>query len=92
MTTTSGIAGSIEEEIRDNPDVINDPDELRRLLSIKIGKLGETIRQVQTQNFVIEDDVIERLRNLKGFNDQMEKVNNESQQTVKNLNASLQSQ
>ena len=48
---------------------MNDPDELRRLLTVKIGKLGDTIRQVQNQNFVIEDDVIERLRNLKGFND-----------------------
>ena len=76
MPVSSGIAGSIEEEIRNNPDVVNDPDELRRLLSIKIGKLGDTIRQVQNQNFVIEDDVIERLRLLKGFNDQMEKVNN----------------
>ena len=56
--------------------MINDPDELRRILTIKIGNLGETIRQVQNQNFVIEDDVIERLRLLKGFNDQMEKVNN----------------
>ena len=60
--------------------MINDPDELRRILTIKIGNLGETIRQVQNQNFVIEDDVIDRLRNLKGFNDQMEKVNNSSQQ------------
>ena len=42
---------------------------------IKIGKLGETIRRVQTQNFTIEDDVIERLRLMKGFNDQMERVN-----------------
>ena len=76
MPASSGIAGTIEGEIRDNPDIVNDPDELRRILSMKIGNLGETIRQVQNQNFVIEDDVIERLRLLKGFNDQMEKVSN----------------
>ena len=58
--------------------MINDPDELKRLLTIKIGKLGDTIRQVQTENFVIEDDVIDRLRLLKGFNDQMERVNIQS--------------
>ena len=67
--------GTLEEEIANNPDMMNDPDELRRLLTVKIGKLGDTIRQVQNQNFVIEDDVIERLRLLKGFNDQMERLN-----------------
>ena len=66
--------GTLEAEIANNPNMINDPDELRRLLMIKIGKLGETIRRVQTQNFTIEDDVIDRLRLMKGFNDQMERV------------------
>ena len=70
--------GTLEAEIAQNPNMINDPDGLRRLLMIKIGKLGETIRRVQTQNFSIEDDVIERLRLMKGFNDQMERVNIQS--------------
>ena len=39
--------GTLEEEISSNPDMMNDPDELRRLLNVKIGKLGDTIRQVQ---------------------------------------------
>jgi len=69
------VEGTLEAEISHNPNMVNDPDELRRLLMIKIGKLGETIRRVQTQNFTIEDDVIERLRLMKGFNDQMERVN-----------------
>ena len=69
------VEGTLEAEIANNPNITNDPDELRRLLMIKIGKLGETIRRVQTQNFTIEDDVIERLRLMKGFNDQMERVN-----------------
>ena len=69
------IEGTLEAEIASNPNMINNQNELRRLLMIKIGKLGDTIRHVQKQNFEIEDDVIERLRLMKGFNDQMERVN-----------------
>ena len=69
------VEGTLEAEIASNPNMINNSNELRRLLMVKIGKLGDTIRQVQKQNFEIEDDVIERLRLMKGFNDQMERVN-----------------
>ena len=41
------------------------------MLILKIGKLGETIRSVQANNFGIEDDVLEKLRLLKGFNDKL---------------------
>ena len=44
------------------------------MLLVKIGQLGNTIRQVQSNNFQIEDDVLGKLRLLKGFNDRLQEV------------------
>ena len=62
---------TLEEELTDNPDLVYDPLQIRKMLLIKIGQLGATIRNVQTNNFTIEDDVLEKLRLLKGFNDRL---------------------
>jgi len=45
--------------------------QIRKMLLVKIGQLGETIRSVQSNNFQIEDDVLDKLRLLKGFNDRL---------------------
>lgn len=62
---------TLEEELQENPDLVYDPMQIRKMLIMKIGKLGETIRSVQANNFGIEDDVLEKLRLLKGFNDKL---------------------
>ena len=56
---------------------------IRKMLLVKIGQLGETIRRVQSNNFEIEDDVLEKLRLLKGFNDKLQQVSVQSAQQAK---------
>lgn len=62
----------------ENPDLVYDPIKIRKMLLTKIDQLGETIRRVQTMNFKIEDDVLEKLRLLKGFNDRLQQVSVQS--------------
>ena len=63
---------TLETTLLDNPDLIERPEQIRSMLMEKIGRLGETIRQVQSNNFSIEDTVLEKLRLLKDFNEQVE--------------------
>ena len=37
---------SLEQELQENPDLVYDPLAIRKMLLIKIGQLGETIRHV----------------------------------------------
>ena len=37
---------TLEEELQENPDLVYDPLAIRKMLLIKIGQLGETIRNV----------------------------------------------
>ena len=59
------------------------------MLLVKIGQLGNTIRQVQSNNFQIEDDVLGKLRLLKGFNDRLQEVSVQSAQQARNFRESL---
>ena len=69
--------------------MVYDPMAIRKMLLLKIGKLGQTIRQVQANNFQIEDDVLEKLRLLKGFNDRLQQVSVQSAQQAKQFADSL---
>ena len=62
---------TLEEELQENPDLVYDPMQIRKMLIVKIGQLSESIKHVQSNNFQIEDDVLEKLRLLKGFNDRL---------------------
>ena len=62
----------------ENPDLVYDPIKIRKMLLTKIDQLGETIRRVQTMTFKIEDDVLEKLRLLKDFNDRLQQVSVQS--------------
>jgi len=76
---------TLEQELQENPDLVYDPLAIRRMLLVKIGQLGETIRHVQSNNFQIEDDVLEKLRLLKGFNDRLQQVSVQSAQQARQL-------
>ena len=52
--------------------MVYEPQKIRNILVSKIGKLGETLCKVQSNNFEIEDDVLAKLRLLKGFNDRLQ--------------------
>lgn len=41
------------------------------MLLIKIGQLGQSIRNIQGKNFEIEDAILDKLRLLKDFNDNL---------------------
>ena len=75
--------------MQENPDLVYEPVKIRQMLVTKIGQLGETIRRVQANNFEIEDDVLNKLRLLKGLNDQLQQVSSQSAQQSKNLRDSL---
>ena len=74
---------TLEQEIEENPDLVYNPVKIRKLLLVKIGQLGETIRRVQSNNFQIEDDVLEKLRLLKSFNDKLQQVSVQSAQQAR---------
>ena len=80
---------TLEQEIEENPDLVYNPIKIRKLLLVKIGQLGETIRRVQSNNFQIEDDVLEKLRLLKSFNDKLQQVSVQSAQQARQLKDSL---
>lgn len=69
---------TLEEELQENPDLVYDPMQIRKMLMVKIGQLSESIKHVQSNNFQIEDDVLEKLRLLKGFNDRLQQVSAQS--------------
>ena len=50
---------------------------------------GKPHLQVQVNNFEIEDDVLDKLRLLKGFNDKLQQVSAQSAQQAKGLRDSL---
>jgi len=59
------------------------------MLLVKIGQLGQTIKSVQANNFEIEDNILEKLRLLKGFNDKLQTVSQQSAQQTKSFQDSL---
>ena len=58
-------------DLHERPDLVYEPQKIRSMLLSKISQLGDTIRKVQANNFEIEDDVLDKLRLLKGFNDKL---------------------
>lgn len=42
---------TLEEELQENPELVYDPLKIRKMLLVKIGQLGETIKRVQLMNF-----------------------------------------
>ena len=42
---------TLEEELQENPDLVYDPMQIRKMLLVKIGQLSESIKHVQSNNF-----------------------------------------
>ena len=98
MSASAASAGSaslrdgvrpLEMELQERPDLVYEPQKIRSMLLAKISQLGETIRKVQANNFEIEDDVLDKLRLLKGFNDKLQEVSAHSAQQARTLRESL---
>ena len=70
---------TLADELKSDPSLRGDPAKVKQLLLSKLLKLGDTIREVQEKNFAIEDDVLEKLRLLKNFNESLDHVNLQAQ-------------
>jgi hypothetical protein len=53
---------------------VHDPQFLTSLLQQRISSLGESIMEMQSHNFDIEDDVLEKLSVLRSFNEESKVV------------------
>ncbi len=80
---------TLEEELQENPDLVYDPLKIRKMLLIKIGQLGQSIRNIQGKNFEIEDAILDKLRLLKDFNENLQTVSQQSAQQAKSFQDSL---
>lgn len=59
------------------------------MLQQRINNLGESIKEMQSHNFAIEDDVLEKLSVLRSFNEDVRQVRDGAQTQCRNLRQSI---
>ena len=69
---------TLEEQVADRPSLGDQPEIIKDLILAKLGQLGDSLKAVQENNFSIEDDVLEKLRLLKAFNERLTTVSQQS--------------
>jgi hypothetical protein len=58
---------------------------VQNLLLKKIGQLSDSVKSMQHRNFQIEDNVLDRLQLLRGFNDELRRASSASATQVEQL-------